>query len=50
MSLAASGLILIGSFLLTIQGAARQPLAFAIEDVVNGLPTGRPAEARGVAG
>jgi hypothetical protein len=39
------GFILNGSFLLAIRSAAREPLAFTIQDIANGLPTGEAAVA-----
>jgi hypothetical protein len=42
-------LILYGPLRPAIQGAAREPLAFAILDIANSLPTGGAAVARQVA-
>ena len=36
----ASGLVLVGPLLAAIQGAARQPLAFPVQDIANRLTTG----------
>ena len=46
----ARGLILDGTLLPAIQGAAREPLAFTIQDIANGLPAGGAAVACQVAG
>lgn len=45
----AGGLVLIGPLLLTVQGAAGEPLAFAIEDIAQCLPAARSAVAGRVA-
>ena len=44
-----SGLVLEGPLLPAIQGAAREPLAFTILDIANGLTTGGAAVACRVA-
>ena len=36
----ARGLVLIGPLLPAVQGAAREPLTFTIQDIANGLTTG----------
>ena len=46
----AGGLILNDPLLLPIQGAASEPLAFPVQDIVKCLPAGGAAVACGVAG
>ena len=46
----ARGFILDVTLVLAIQSAAREPLAFTIQDIANGLPAGTAAVACQVAG
>src|SRR5271165_2771893 len=47
--LPAGGPVLVGAFAAAMQGAARPPLAFTIQDIANGLTAGGAAVARRVA-
>jgi hypothetical protein len=48
-SVAACGLVFDGSLVPAIQGAAREPFTFAVQDIANGLTAGGAAVASEVA-